>query len=97
MVKSKKLDVAFAELKENGYAAERNWQCCGSCGWAAIGSPQDEKAVFIHEQGEDRLEERGETYLQWAGDGSFIVSTLEKAGLEVEWAGTEMDAIRVAI
>lgn len=87
------LNKAFRELRKKGYFARRHWQCCQSCGWAAIPEGQEDKAVFMHEQDEDCFRDTGKAYLAWSGDGQEIIGVLESSGLTVHWKGTEYDRI----
>lgn len=91
------LDRAFVELREKGYFAQRNVACCQSCSWAEIPDEQADKAVFTHEQTEDRISENGVGFLHWAGNGAEIVEVLEANGVEVEWDGSEDTAIKVTV
>ena len=63
-----KLTVAFRALRRAGYFARQRWQCCMSCGFAAVPEGKD-KVVFYHAQDSQRMYE-GAVYLAWAGDGT---------------------------
>jgi hypothetical protein len=57
------LRSAFEELRELGYFAKMNWQCCTTCGWAAVPDNRADKVVFFHGQDADNLVDTGECYL----------------------------------
>ena len=92
---------AFAVLREKGYFAEMDFQCCQSCGWASVPEGQ-EKVVFYHDQdrfafGEDCGEEPNDNhhgnlvhplYIAWSGDAEEIIESLSQQGLETEWDGS---------
>lgn len=82
------IKVAFAALRFDGYFARMNWQCCQSCGWAAVPTGKADKAVFLHRQDSDNIDEDGSCHLAWSGDPDLIVRRLGEAGLEVEWDGS---------
>ena len=84
---------AFKALRKEGYWARQNWQCCQSCGWAAIPGQKDDKAVFYHRQDAEDLRSRPPSVmLAWAGDGSKITEIL-KQYVDVEWDG--LDSTRI--
>lgn len=97
---------AFSALREKGYFAEMHFQCCQSCGWAAVPEGQ-EKAVFYHDQDQFAFgdepggdsDNRGNLvhplYLAWSGDAKEIIECLSQHGLETEWDGTP--EMRIAI
>jgi hypothetical protein len=93
---SQMIDSAFNELRGIGYFAERHFQCCNTCAWAAIDEAQADKAVFIHEQNEERLLDGMPAYIGWSGDGDEIVKVLKGHGLAVEWDGSEDTTIQVS-
>lgn len=78
----------FDGLRVRGYFATQNWQCCQTCGCAAVPDEFARRYVFYHAQNADDLRERGETHLAWAGDGSEIVEVFRAEGLRVEWDGS---------
>jgi hypothetical protein len=92
-----KLTKAFDELRKHGYFAKEDFWCCQTCGWAAIPDEQADKAVFYHNQDTERLQETGELYLCWSGDGQEIKTILEAEGLTVEWDGTDNTRILVKV
>jgi hypothetical protein len=90
-----KLTKAFRELRKLGYFARQNFWCCQSCGCNAVPDEYSEKYVFYHGQDNDCLNERGECYLAWSGDGAQIVKVLEDTGLKVTWDNNEFTRILV--
>lgn len=91
------LNKAFRELRKRGYFARRHWQCCQSCGWAAIPEGKEDKAVFMHEQDEDCLKDVGVAYIAWEGDGQEICDVLMRSGLTVQWDGTANQRIKAMV
>jgi hypothetical protein len=89
MTTKKKISQAFATLHKDGYFARQNFQCCQTCGWAAVPHDKAKRAVFYHAQDADNLKETGTCHLAWDGDGEQIVKHLTAAGLKVEWDGSE--------
>lgn len=90
-----KLNKAFRELRKLGYFAKQNFQCCGSCGWAAIPKEKREKAVFYHSQDNAFFKEKGQVYLAWNGNGSEIESILRANGILTKWNGTNEERIQI--
>lgn len=96
-----KIESAFALLRHQGYACYADWECCQSCGWAAIAEihPNTKRAVFYHHQDAASLGPFGmltdTLYLAWAGDGEQIVRALRDAGLRTTWNGN--DQARIAV
>jgi hypothetical protein len=80
-----KITSAFKELRKQGYFARQNWQCCQSCGWAAVPNNKGEKVVFYHNQDKEILNKNGECFLAWSGDGDEIIKILTKHDIKVEW------------
>ena len=81
------LTMAFRELRKAGYFCRQHWQCCQTCGWAAIPDDKRNHAVFAHHQDDDHYARTGELYLCWRGDGELISHTLRAHGLHVQWNG----------
>ena len=82
------LNAGFAELRERGYFAKQNWQCCQTCGVAAI--PDDvTDYVFYHSQDAERLAEEDIVNLSWGGNGHEIAKVFRDKGLAVGWDGTD--------
>lgn len=91
------INKAFRELRKRGYFARRHWQCCQSCGWAAIPEDKEDKAVFLHRQDEDCLKDVGVAYFAWAGDGQEICDVLMSNGLTVQWDGSDSTRIKATV
>ena len=89
-----KLRNAFAGLRAAGYFARQNWQCCQSCGFAAV-PKGTERAVFYHAQDAEMRDRSKPFYLSWDGDGAQIVGILRDAGIDVEWDGDKKTRILV--
>ena len=104
---AQRLKKAFAELESKGYFAAMHYQCCQSCGWAAVPEGKD-KVVFYHDQdsfafgypemGDDynnpgNLQHK--LYLAWSGDAAEIIKVLADHGLETEWGGSEKTRIAI--
>jgi Domain of unknown function (DUF6891) len=81
------LQAGFRDLRDRGYFAQQNWQCCNTCGIAAVPEWYAERFVFYHEQEAVRLCEKDEVSLNWAGNGEQIVEAFQRLGLKVEWNG----------
>jgi len=72
----KQINLAFKELRKNGFIAKQDWACCNSCGMKDIydevneeyidaGKPEPDGFVFYHCQNTDLLKGYAETYLAW--------------------------------
>lgn len=98
-----KLKLAFAALREQGYAAKENFLCCQSCGGAAIDLKGKKGGVFWHGQDDEGLKEHGSLYISFLtkeGGGSEKVGAalavaLRSEGLQVEWNGTAAERVKV--
>ena len=90
------LQAGFRELQNCGYFAQASWQCCNTCGVAAVPEANAGKYVFYHEQEAIQLCERDEVNLNWAGDGKQIAAAFERHGLTVNWDGTPQRKICVS-
>jgi hypothetical protein len=77
------ITTAFTALRKLGYFARQRFQCCQSCGWAAVPEEAAGKVVFYHQQDASRLKEGGDLYLAWSGSADEICSALEAQGLTV--------------
>jgi hypothetical protein len=94
------IDDAFAALREMGFFAKANHTCCQSCGLAEIPEDKEMAYVFYHMQDLEDLKQNGACYLAWGGKvgekfGHTICDTIRKAGLEVDWNGSEHTRIKV--
>jgi hypothetical protein len=85
---------AFAALRKAGYFAKQNWQCCQSCGFAAVPEGKTQ-IVFYHAQDRTTLNEQGKCYLSWSGDGKEITKILNENGVETEWDGNDNTRILI--
>ena len=93
---ARRIDDAFAALREQGFFAKAHHTCCQSCGLAEIPEDKEDAYVFYHMQDADYLKEDGICYLAWGGRGQTICSALREAGLEVDWNGSEHTRIKVS-
>ncbi len=82
-----KIERAFEELRAFGYFAKQNFQCCQSCGCAAVPEEFAERYVFYHYQDAEDLERDGSCYLAWAGDFGLIERILHRNGIYTEHDG----------
>lgn len=96
----RRLTRAFALARQRDYFARQSWQCCQSCGCAAL--PDGiEHYVFYHRQDAEHMAdaarrlERPYVYLSWKGDGHELRRIFVDAGLAVEWDGTTSQRIKV--
>ena len=97
---ARRIDDAFAALREMGFFAKANHTCCQSCGLAEIPEDKEMAYVFYHMQDLEDLKQNGACYLCWGGKvgekfGHTICDTIRKAGLEVDWNGSEHTRIKV--
>ena len=95
---ARRIDDAFAALREQGFFAKANHTCCQSCGTAVIPDDKEDAYVFYHMQDADYLKEDGVCYLAWGSKlsaGYLICTALREAGLEVDWDGSEQTRIKV--
>lgn len=96
-----KIESAFALLQKQGYACYADWECCQSCGWAAIAElrPGTRQVVFYHHQDASSLSPFGmltdALRLSWDGNGEQIIRALHAAGLRTSWNGNK--EARIAI
>lgn len=87
------LTQAFRALRKEGYWARQNWQCCQSCGWAAVPEERGDKAIFYHAQDARHIRGRVPTVmLAWSGNGEQIVNIL-KQFVDVDWNGSPNNRI----
>jgi len=91
-----KLNKAFRALRKAGYFAKQDFECCQSCGCAAVPDTHQHKYVFYHRQDRDYLRNTGKCYLAWNGNGEEIVKILRDAGIKVGWDGSDTKRIEVS-
>lgn len=98
MVSRKKLHEAFAFLEGKGFVAPREaWQCCSSCGCAALPDGTT-KFVFYHKQDLEGLKAGQGMFLTFGetlDEGKDIIKVLEAAGVPYAWDGTLSRRIEV--
>ena len=102
---ARRIDDAFAALRDQGFFAKAHHTCCQSCGLAEIPEDKEDAYVFYHMQDADYLKEGGICYLAWGGSGETmfdktklalsVCTALREAGLEVDWDGSEHTRIAV--
>jgi hypothetical protein len=88
------LTAGFQTLRARGYFARENWQCCNTCGVAAIPDEYTD-FVFYHSQDAEWIAEDDAVRVTWRGDGNEIAKVFRDAGLDVEWDGSKQRRIRV--
>ena len=93
---ARRIDDAFAALRQQGFFAKAHHTCCQSCGLSEIPEDKENAYVFYHMQDADYLKEDGICYLAWGGCGQTICSALREEGLEVDWDGSEHTRIKVS-
>jgi hypothetical protein len=85
----RRLTAGFQVLRfEYDYFAAQCFQCCMTCGCAAVPDKYAERYVFYHEQDAQDLDEATTreklgVYLAWAGDAEKIRKVFENAGCTV--------------
>ena len=98
---ARRIDDAFAALREQGFFAKAHHTCCQSCGLSEIPEDKEDAYVFYHMQDAEHLKDAGVCYLAWGGTvvvhdlGHAICTALREAGLEVDWNGHEQTRIKV--
>jgi hypothetical protein len=92
---ARRIDDAFAALREQGFFAKANHTCCQSCGLADIPADKEMAYVFYHMQDAEGLKQDGACYLAWGGCGQTICTALRDQHLEVDWNGSEHTRIAV--
>ena len=92
---ARRIDEAFAALRDEGFFAKAHHTCCQSCGTAEIPEGKEDAYVFYHMQDAEHLKDAGVCYLAWGGCGQTICTALREAGLEVDWNGSEHTRIKV--
>ena len=81
------LTTAFTALRKKGYFAKQNFWCCQTCAWAGVPNDKVDKAVFYHNQDNDRKRQGVSFHLGWSGDGKEICDTFKEHGVETDWDG----------
>ena len=94
------LGKAFQELRKRGIYARANYQCCTSCGCAAIANdiPKDSRGwAFYHRQDDERRREGRSFYLTFGSNdddeakskaiGEEITEILQEHGINTSWDG----------
>ena len=101
------LQKAFDELEsEHNITARQDYECCASCGVAAIGNERSNSVgfCFYHHQDNESLYRGGSFYLDFGNDvggesvipiGRTIVEVLKKYNIITEWNGTYSERIYV--
>ena len=90
-----KVHAAMRYLEKKGwFAPQKSHCCCMNCGFHD--TPDDtEGVIFYHVESEDNSiclhcnDLKSNLYLNWDGDGEYIVKVFKKHGLKVEWDGSE--------
>lgn len=94
-----KISAAFRKLRQAGYIAKKNFQCCQSCAWTELESEYSEdelkNVVFYHHQDNDNIT-NGYVWMAWSGDGETICKTFQEAGLKASWSAIPESRIRVS-
>ena len=90
------LTKAFKDLRRHGYFCRQAFQCCPSHSVSEAAKHSDQYAVY-NVQAADYLQEVGQVYLHWRGDGAEIVEAIEKQGLDCLWNGEPSAAILVRL
>ena len=90
---------AFKKLESENYWVARNYWCCQSCAWSAIGDEIEQShrgIAFYHRQDGDNLKNNGFVHIAHSGDTHHMVSILNTIkGLNVEWDGTVYNRIKL--
>ena len=101
------IDACFKELRIYGWAAEKDWTCCNTCGHAEMEDYFGKKkpSVFYHMQGADELNRTGSVHLNYGFTGGSpnqiikkarkLCETLEAYNLEPKWNGMLDDNIKI--
>jgi len=94
-----RLNSAFRDLRKSGFVARQNFTCCQSCGLAAL-PKGTENYAFYHRQDaaclrDARKPDQVGVHLAWGGDGEQVAAAMRRAGLTVDWNGSESRRIWV--
>ena len=96
--------LALSIMERDGAFARYDWQCCQSCGYAAVPSDHAGPIVFCHRQDVEGSKARDGVVFSfdWQGDGGSQVDAgtlarecFELVGLAVDWDGTPEHRLRV--
>ena len=95
-----KITAAFRSLRKQGFFARQKWQCCMTCGVAALPEGTD-KWAFYHAQDADafrmgRLTPQDRFLHQGLAiafgstmeNGKAVVAAFEAEGMKCDWNGT---------
>jgi hypothetical protein len=89
-----RIAAAFKALRKQGFETHMNWQCCQSCGGAALRDGTSRWA-FYHRQDATGFNRDGNirdavhiAFGATVEDGQAIQKALTDAGLRVAWDGT---------
>ena len=103
------LDDRFQELRIYGWAAEKDWTCCNTCGRAEMEEyfGKNKPYVFYHLQSAENLNETGSVYLNYGITGGTdnqmikigkeLSKTLEAYNLKPEWNGKLETKIKITV
>ena len=101
------IDACFKELRIYGWAAEKDWTCCNTCGHAEMEDyfGKEKPYVFYHMQGADELNSKGSVHLSYGIGGATenqiikkakkLCETLEAYNLTPEWNGKLETKIKI--
>jgi hypothetical protein len=91
--------LAFIELEALGWFAKADWQCCQSCGRAAVPEDHEGPIVFFHAQDAETLDsaqprchitfshtDEADPAIKAVGDQ--LVAALRAEGCTVTWNGS---------
>lgn len=87
-----RINAAFKAMRKHGIVARMNYQCCSSCGWAALEidypkfDDDNDTAVFYHRQDAESFDERGNlrTGKYWNSHNELVERTID---LYLAWMG----------
>lgn len=94
------LNLAFSQLRKQGYFAKKNYTCCHSCAWSLVrkgiseGNIKDKIAFYTNEDLQDF--EEGETLkLNWVGAPYDIMLAFSRFGITTSWDGNRYSRIQI--
>ena len=75
------IDACFKELRIYGWAAEKDWTCCNTCGHAEMEDyfGKEKPYVFYHMQGADEVNSTGSVHLNYGFTGGSPNQIIKKA------------------